>query len=79
MATDTELAWCAGFVDGEGTVGYYRQRPRNGKVYAILVASVTQIESNQQVLEHFQQIVGMGKISKPYENASLPKVSLNVD
>ncbi len=53
-----DLAWAAGFWDGEGSCGrYYR---RNGSPDGTLRASLGQAE--RSTLDRFQSIVGIGKV-----------------
>jgi len=66
---DTDLAWCAGFFDGEGHVSCHRSYPneKTGRVSAQLYANVPQMEDNKGILDHFQSIIGFGKIKGPYK------------
>lgn len=52
---DTELAWAAGFFDGEGYCGSAR-RPK-------LVIS----QNEPETLYRFQAAVGIGKVTGPYD------------
>lgn len=72
MSTDTDIAWCAGFFDGEGHVSYRRGYPSKStnKVTGTLHASVPQASENIEVLEYFQSVVGFGKIKGPYKMPS---------
>jgi len=65
----TDIAWCAGFFDGEGHVSYHRSYPNgiSGRVSAQMYANVPQCSDNIEVLEKFQRIVGMGKLKGPYK------------
>jgi len=64
---DTDVAWCAGFFDGEGHVGYHRSRPsKSGIVSPLLSASVPQNTENIETLEFFQSVIGFGKLYGPY-------------
>lgn len=69
MATDVELAWCAGFFDGEGHVSYRRSYPNasTNKVSPQLICNVPQKSDNIEVLQEFQRITGLGKIKGPYK------------
>lgn len=58
-----DLAWAAGFWDGEGNANAYLK----GERWQIQ-AAVTQIHLD--TLERFRDIVGVGKIYGPYETAS---------
>ena len=54
--TKTELAWCAGFFDGEGTTAYYGDH----------VLRLSAGQKNTEVLERFNSTMwGMGKIYGP--------------
>jgi len=66
---DTEVAWCAGFFDGEGHVSYHRSYPSetSGRVSPQLYANVPQASDNIEVLVFFQSVVGLGKILGPYK------------
>jgi len=68
MTRDTDIAWCAGFFDGEGHVSYTRSypHPNSGKVTCGLRCSVPQSADNIEVLKEFQRVVGLGKIMGPY-------------
>lgn len=68
MASDTDIAWCAGFFDGEGHVSYRRSYPSqsSGIVSGTLHASVPQASDNIEVLEFFQSVIGFGKLKGPY-------------
>lgn len=66
---DTDVAWCAGFFDGEGHVSYHRGYPsdKTNNVSAQLYANVPQRSDNIEVLEEFQRIIGFGKLKGPYK------------
>lgn len=68
MANDVEIAWCAGFFDGEGHVSYYRSYPHiiTGRVTGAMRCNVPQASDNIETLERFQRAVGLGKIKGPY-------------
>lgn len=63
-----ELAWAAGFFDGEGCF-YHGVRKRYagsaGGPYRWTETRITQ--AHPQVLERFQQAVGLGKVYGPYD------------
>jgi hypothetical protein len=69
---DTDVAWCAGFFDGEGHVSYHRGYPHSvtGRVSAQLYANVPQSSENIEVLEFFQSVIGFGQIKGPYKMPS---------
>lgn len=56
---DTELAWAAGFLDGEGTFGIQRQKDRKPYLY------VQAGQTDRQVLDRLQEAIG-GKVYGPY-------------
>ena len=59
MASDVDLAWCAGLFDGEGTTSVLKaQRDK----YAYIRMSISQ--KYPEVLEKFQGVVGVGSIYK---------------
>jgi hypothetical protein len=59
VASDVDLAWCAGLFDGEGTTSVLKaQRDK----YAYIRMSISQ--KYPEVLEKFQGIVGVGSIYK---------------
>jgi hypothetical protein len=57
----SELAWAAGFLDGEGSFGVYRKAGRRNLIY--LQAS----QCDRRVLDRLQQALGAGKVYGPYE------------
>src|SRR5438105_4866412 len=56
-----ELAWAAGFFDGEGYVGL---RPRGPRHHDQLQLAAPQID--RRVLDRFDAIVAVGKVYGPY-------------
>lgn len=58
-----ELAWCAGFFDGEGCTAYSGQLP-----YQYLCVYLPQ--KDPEVLYRFQAAVGLGHIYGPYSKGS---------
>jgi hypothetical protein len=71
---ETDVAWCAGFFDGEGHVSYHRSYPSiTGNVSAQLYANVPQASDNIEVLEFFQSVIGFGKIKGPYKTTHKDK------
>lgn len=62
MTSREELAWAAGFFDGEGHVGY-REQLGAGQSWAVDIA---QTEPN--TLDRFHRAVGRGKIYGPYRH-----------
>lgn len=58
-----ELAWAAGFFDGEGyTACLFRQK---GRGTAYIATTIGQVD--RQVLDRFQAAVGVGKVRGPYQ------------
>ena len=59
-----ELAWAAGFFDGEGCVyssNMNTKRPRKGKTIHFDIA-----QTDRQVLDRFTNALGIGKVYGPY-------------
>jgi hypothetical protein len=65
---DTEVAWCAGFFDGEGHVSYHRGYPSSStsRVSPQIYANIPQCSDNIEVLEFFQSVIGFGQIKGPF-------------
>jgi hypothetical protein len=62
---ETELAWAAGFFDGEGYFGMQKPRQRKGGwTYSIAVMKVSQCEPT--TLHRFRDAVGVGTVKGPY-------------
>lgn len=60
----TDLAWAAGFIDGEGWIGIARQT-RKGSDTITHRVKVAITQNNLEVLEHFKKIIGeSGAITK---------------
>lgn len=57
MAKKLELAWAAGFYDGEGCCTFHS----SGRLARICIS-----QNDTEVLERFQSAVGLGKIYGPY-------------
>lgn len=68
---ETDVAWCAGFFDGEGHVSYRRTYPdkNTGHVSGMIMCSVPQNTENIEVLEFFQSVIGFGALKGPYPTA----------
>jgi hypothetical protein len=62
-----ELAWAAGFFDGEGCTKLQNNFSRHGKNYPNIAVSITQYHS--EVLERFRLAVGTGSVYGPYPRA----------
>jgi len=67
LQNSSELAWAAGFFDGEGCV-FIRTYQRKSGPASYLSLSVSQ--TDRELLERFQEAVGVGKINGPYHNGS---------
>jgi hypothetical protein len=64
VTSNRELAWAAGFFDGEGHVGISTQEEPSGTYrYPILIINQT----DRRPLERFQHAVGIGRIYGPYD------------
>jgi len=59
----TELAWAAGFFDGEGNANFSAGKAGRNVVIQVLQAGV----ATPEVLIRFQEAVGCGKIYGPYD------------
>lgn len=57
-----ELAWAAGFFDGEGCTGIGHQKAGKGNDYLAVAIS----QKYPEVLHRFQAAVGLGKVYGPY-------------
>lgn len=71
-----ELAWAAGFFDGEGNTNAYR---KGGSGPFVLQMSVTQV--HRETLERFQRALGgLGTIYGPYSTISgrLPQYTIKI-
>lgn len=63
----SELAWAAGFFDGEGcTTAHVVRRPQYNKVYRSLALEV--VQKDRRPLDRFAQALGLGKIYGPYRS-----------
>ncbi len=62
-----DLAWAAGFYDGEGHC-HWHHKERKGRQYGYIGISIAQVE--KQPLEKFLGIVQVGKIYGPYGGRS---------
>lgn len=70
MSRETDLAWAAGFFDGEGTVGLWKNNGGSpGLGRKRLSASVSQ--KPREPLDHFVSICG-GKVNGPYKQQLSP-------
>ena len=61
MTKDIELAWAAGFIDGEGTFRFQR----NGRsIHGHFCMTAAQVD--RRPLDRLQQAIGAGKVYGPY-------------
>lgn len=66
MTTDhIQLAWAAGLFEGEGNFSQYEYKGVNGSIYYPRAALVS---SDKDILERFQEIVGLGNITSKKKN-----------
>ena len=59
-----ELAWAAGFFDGEGHTGCHMKKNRLGKLYPQVQIEITQ--KHPGVLHRFREAIGHGTVYGPY-------------
>jgi len=60
-----QLAWAAGFFDGEGYCGFSMRRNGSGpRTWRRIDLQINQVEPT--TLERFRRAVGMGRINGPY-------------
>ncbi len=64
MPSNTELAWAAGFFDGEGCVRFRKATKRDWP-YRQLTINISQTHTD--VLKRFQAAVGCGSVTGPYK------------
>lgn len=68
-----QLAWAAGFFDGEGCVRYSTRQSKLGRqqIKRAIVVSITQNSdgNNQESLNRFCAAVGVGKVCGPYSRS----------
>lgn len=64
--SETELAWAAGFFDGEGCVRFRtcKSRPNRSREYGVLSIQVSQV--HREPLDRFRAAVGVGTVKGPY-------------
>src|SRR5258708_6300810 len=65
MSVETELAWAAGFFDGEGNVGCVKHESRKQATYLRIHAQIAQVD--RRVLDRFHRAVGVGHVRGPYQ------------
>lgn len=61
--TELDLAWAGGFFDGEGSIAIGRSKSKGGEnrtdVFSLIVSVCN---TDKEVVEHFQKIMGFGNI-----------------
>lgn len=63
--SDTELAWAAGFFDGEGCFTMQTQQRKTKVPYIRAIAAIGQVDP--EVLLRFQAAVAVGRVSGPWQ------------
>jgi hypothetical protein len=73
MAPEKELAWAAGFFDGEGSTSMIVVKPERGKTegYKHPIMRISQV--GRETLERFEAAVGVGHITGPYDTKAQPQ------
>jgi len=61
MTTDTELAWAAGFLDGEGHFGFYKSGRSRGRLH------IEAAQVRREPLDRLQTYLG-GRVYGPYKH-----------
>ena len=65
LMSKAKYAWCAGFFDGEGSTGFYKQISHGKYVARRLVISIAQV--NKSPLLRFKNFIGdLGSVTGPY-------------
>ncbi len=62
MRTDLDLAWAAGILDGEGSIGIYRRFPKQGKRSIYYRLSVQMDNTHKLTIKKIQSIMGVGSV-----------------
>ena len=78
MVPETELAWAAGFFDGEGNTRWRQDQPRSerrSRSYGTFVLQISQID--RDVLDRFRAAAGCGSVYGPYirKNGSAKEIT----
>ena len=64
MPSEQEIAWAAGFIDGEGCITISRRSP-NGHTKSVIHQGVLMVANNHlPSLEHLRDIFGVGSIQR---------------
>lgn len=77
MPVKTEIAWAAGFFDGEGTV-FVRHTLRHkggttGKYYPLTTVEIAATQTDRQPLDRFHRVVKVGAVHGPYKRSKKNK------
>ena len=64
MSRETDLAWCAGFFDGEGWVGAVQSTKMSEGIRSLVA------QKDRQALDRFHAILNFGVVAGPYRNKS---------
>jgi hypothetical protein len=75
MSLEIELAWAAGFFDGEGC--FHAKLANNKSAKRIPCASISQ--KHREVLDRFCKAVGVGKVYGPYAHGIYRYVAVRQD
>jgi hypothetical protein len=68
MMSDTELAWAAGFFDGEGCTCLRKEYKKNnlGKRYRTISVQMQIVQVRSEPLRRFHNVLGLGSFGGPY-------------
>jgi hypothetical protein len=66
-SSDIELAWAAGFFDGEGSFSLHTRGDRNN-ARPRLIIFISQCD--REVLDRFAEAVGLGNVNGPYSRGN---------
>ena len=58
---DTDLAWCAGIIDGEGTITF---KPIYNRLTTSIVPTIMLTMTHEETVRHFKSIVKAGVVTK---------------
>lgn len=61
-----QLAWAAGFFDGEGYTGFSKRRNGDGTARTWRRIDLQVNQTSREVLDRFRLAVGMGRVNGPY-------------
>ncbi len=63
---EIELAWAAGFFDGEGCVSTVHRGNKGGK-QTLVSGNCAVVQTNPEELNRFRRAVGCGRVTGPYK------------